>query len=102
MMIRKTLLLLAISSVEIDSKPLPTTIPWVSKIQDHLNVAPGGSISTQKATSTTSTSTLTSSMLLLQGHNSLTGNLTEGNEQPIVIQKRNGTIEPLSKEKVCD
>jgi hypothetical protein len=99
-MILKTLLFLAIGLLAIDSKPLPITIPWVSKIQDHLNVAPGGAISAQKPTSTTQN--LTSSMLSQQGHTSWTGNVQEEGEQTIVIQKRSGTTEPLNKDKVCD
>jgi hypothetical protein len=99
-MIRKTLLFLAIGFPFIESKSLPRSVPWVAKIQDHLSVAPGGAISAKKHNTGSTTSTLTSSSLSLQGKASWTGNLTEGSEQPIVIQKRNGTTEPLNKDKV--
>lgn len=88
----RTALLLLLALPSIDSKQLPTDIRWPAKIQDHhLHVAPGGAISAKNPTTST---TLTSGGL----QSSVT---VQSNEEPILIQKRDGTSEPLDSDKVC-
>ena len=98
---QQVLLFLAIGLPIIISKKVPTTISWVGKVHDPFTVVPGGAISTTISQSESTTPSSPSSLSLERTTlGTKTHDQAEHIKQTILIKKRNGTFEPLNKDKV--